>query len=106
MAARKTPVGRMWTPDIVRERIKTSMIVNRLTDHALGNVEMTTSQVTAALGLLRKSLPDQSAVTHSGGIALKRADELSDAELANIAAGSSRRVVEAQDGPEESDGVH
>jgi hypothetical protein len=50
----------------VRTRIKTSMIVNRLTDHVLGTVDMSPSQVTAGLGLLKKTLPDLQAVQHSG----------------------------------------
>ena len=41
-----------------RMRIKTSMIANRLMDHVLGKCEMSNTQVTAALGLLRKTLPD------------------------------------------------
>jgi len=54
MAARKD--SRLKTQH--REAIKTSMIVNRLTDHVDGKVEMSATQVTAALGLLRKALPD------------------------------------------------
>jgi len=49
---------KQWTPDKVRERIQTSMILNRLTDHVHGKVEMSATQVTAGLGLLRKVLPD------------------------------------------------
>jgi hypothetical protein len=37
MAARK----QLWHPQIVRDRIRTSQLVNRLTDHVLGKVEMT-----------------------------------------------------------------
>ena len=85
---------RIWTPDIVRQRIRTSMITRRLTEHVLGNVEMTTSQVTAALGLLRKSLPDLTAVSHSGSVETVRPNELTNEQLADIAAGSSPRVVE------------
>lgn len=54
MAARKT----LKHPDKVRERIQTSQLVNRLTDHALGKCSMEASQVRAAEILLRKSLPD------------------------------------------------
>jgi len=41
-----------------RKRIKTSMLVNRLADHVDGKVQLSSTQVTAALGLLRKALPD------------------------------------------------
>jgi hypothetical protein len=44
-----------------RERIKTSMLVNRLSDFVEGKAVMDSAQVTAALGLLRKALPDLSA---------------------------------------------
>ena len=50
-----------------RRKIQTTQLVKRLTDHVDGKVEMQTSQVTAALGLLRKSLPDLQAVTLEGG---------------------------------------
>jgi hypothetical protein len=49
-----------------RAKIKTSQLVNRLTAHVLGTVEMSPSQVTAGLGLLKKTLPDLQAVEHSG----------------------------------------
>ena len=44
--------------DDVREKIKTSQLINRLQNHALGLTEMTPGQITAALGLLRKVLPE------------------------------------------------
>ena len=45
-----------------RERIRTSMLINRLQDHALGRCEMTLSQVNAASEVLRKTLPDLKAI--------------------------------------------
>lgn len=44
----------------VREKIQTSQLINRLQAHILNDVEMSKSQVSAALGLLRKTLPDLS----------------------------------------------
>jgi hypothetical protein len=41
-----------------RERIRTSMLINRLQDHALGRCEMTLTQVKTASMVLRKTLPD------------------------------------------------
>lgn len=57
--------------DRARERIRTSMLINRLEKIAEGKVEAEPHQVTAALGLLKKTLPDLSAqdIT-SGGQAL------------------------------------
>ena len=41
-----------------KDHIQTSAIINRLQEHILGNAEMSGSQVAAALGLMRKTLPD------------------------------------------------
>lgn len=79
------PLGRAWTPEKVRQRIRTSMIVRRLTNHFLGKLEMTQTQMTAGLALLRKTLPDLTAIEHSGTLLTRRADELSDADLTDIA---------------------
>jgi hypothetical protein len=46
------------------------------------------AQVTAALGILKKCVPDLSAVEHTGELTHKHVKELSDAELTAIAAGS------------------
>ena len=51
-----------------RSAIQTSQIVNRLTSLINGTVEMPPHAVTAALGLLRKTLPDLTSVEHSGEI--------------------------------------
>ncbi len=49
-----------------REAIQTSMLIKRLSDHALGNVEMTATQVRAAEALIRKTLPDLKATELTG----------------------------------------
>ena len=54
MAARKD--SRIKTKH--REAIQTSMLINRLSDHILGKVERTSTQIRAAQILLNKSLPD------------------------------------------------
>ena len=61
------PMGRLHQED-VRAKIQTSQLINRLTDHALGNndVKLETSQVRAIEVLLKKTLPDLSAVEMSG----------------------------------------
>lgn len=46
-----------------RERIQTSMIINRLQDHIKGTVELSATQVSAALGLLKKTAPDLQSVS-------------------------------------------
>ena len=49
-----------------RDKIRNSNILNALIEHAEGQREMSSTQVTAGLGLLKKVLPDTSAVEHSG----------------------------------------
>jgi len=49
-----------------REKIKTTQLINRLQDHALGAVEMSSTQVRAVEVLLKKRVPDLSAVTLQG----------------------------------------
>ncbi len=51
-----------------REKIQTSQLVNRLTNHALGKIKMEPTQVRAIEILLKKTLPDLSAVEHSGEV--------------------------------------
>lgn len=75
-----------------RAKIQASQIINRLTDHIFGKVELSSTQVQSALGLLRKAIPDLAAVQHSGQIDTRPAREMSDDELAAIAAGRSRIV--------------
>lgn len=65
MAARKRAVS---LNDEWRAKIQTSMLINRLSDHVEGKVELSSTQVTAALGLLKKTAPDLTAVEHSGEV--------------------------------------
>jgi hypothetical protein len=51
-----------------REKIRTTQLVNRLENHAFGRAKMSATQVTAALGLLKKALPDLASVELSGEI--------------------------------------
>lgn len=44
--------------DDVRTKIQTSQLINRLQNHALGELEMEPSQIKAAEVLIRKTLPD------------------------------------------------
>jgi len=57
-----------------RQKIETSKLVNALTKHVVEGKKLEPSQVTAALGLLKKTLPDLGAVSmdveHSGSLDL------------------------------------
>jgi hypothetical protein len=63
MAARLNPRH----SEMVRSKIQASQLVNRLTDHALGNVEMTATQVQAAKILLDKTLSNAPQQTELSG---------------------------------------
>ena len=78
-----------------RTKIANSQILKCLLDHVQGKREMSSTQVTAGLGLLRKVMPDLASVEHSGQLDLKKADQVSDDELANIAAGRSEGTATA-----------
>lgn len=83
-APKRNAMLRPEVADQIRARIQTSQLINRLTNYALDGkdpktkkpIEMSTAQVAAALGVLRKSLPDLSATEHSGSIATDPLGEL------------------------------
>lgn len=71
MAARKS----RFLSDEHRKKIQASMLINRLQDFVNSKVEMSPAQVTAALGLLKKALPDLSSVDadieHNGNLTIQ-----------------------------------
>ena len=62
--------GRGRTPyrmsEAHREKIRNSNILNALMEHVEGKREMSSTQVTAGLGLLKKCLPDLQSVSVQG----------------------------------------
>lgn len=70
-----------------RAKIQNSNILNALIEHVQGEREMSSTQVTAAIALMKKVLPDLQSATieHSGSIST-RPDKMTDEELENIAA--------------------
>lgn len=65
MAARK----RISHDEKTREKIQTTQLVKRLTEHALTDLELSSSQVKAIEILLRKTLPDLKQFEVNGAIA-------------------------------------
>tara|TARA_R110000868_G_C10964904_1_gene769001 strand:- start:6191 stop:6436 length:246 start_codon:yes stop_codon:yes gene_type:complete len=53
-------------PEEHRDKIKNSNILNALIEHTCGTRDMSATQVSAGLGLLKKCLPDLAAVQVSG----------------------------------------
>lgn len=62
MAVRK----RLSHDNKTREKIQTSQLIKRLTEHALDDLELSASQVKAIEILLRKTLPDLKQVEVTG----------------------------------------
>lgn len=56
------PSRRIARDDNTREKIRTAQLINRLQKHIDGDVELSQSQIRAIEILLKKSLPDLSAV--------------------------------------------
>ena len=56
MAAKTGPSYQMGSTH--RDKIKNSNILNALVEHVEGDREMSSTQVTAGLGLLKKIMPD------------------------------------------------
>lgn len=94
MAGRPPGATGVKLTDEHRTKIQTSQILNRLIGHAEGTVEMTATQVTAGLGLLKKALPDLSAMT------MEATHDVSDplAEMLKRVASAGGSLVKANDG--------
>lgn len=65
MAARGRPAG-FRMDDSHRVKIQNSNILNALIEHVEGRREMSSSQVTAGVALLRKVMPDLTHNQHEG----------------------------------------
>jgi len=63
MAARKSN----FDPSYIREKIRSTQLIKRLEDYAFGEIRMEPAQVTAALGLIKKTVPDLAAQTDKNG---------------------------------------
>lgn len=68
MAAKKGYNRPGFLTDEHRGKIASSSILNALIEHTEGRREMTSTQVTAGIALLKKVMPDLSAIDHSGEV--------------------------------------
>lgn len=59
-------INKIRHDDETRAKIQTSQLLNRLNDHVFTGVEVSATQMKAIEILLRKTLPDLSAVTVGG----------------------------------------
>lgn len=83
-----------------RVKIQNSNILNALIEHVEGIREMSATQVSAGLGLLKKIMPDLAASADMGDDgALKQVNRMTDAELEAIIAGGGDGTAEAPQSP-------
>lgn len=83
-----------------RGKIQNSNILKALIEHVEGTREMSATQVSAGLGLLRKVLPDLAATADAGGAGeLVPVTRMTDDELEAIAAGRGARTPAPEEGP-------
>lgn len=75
-------VNKIRHDEETRAKIQASQLVNRLQDHVFGKdgqtVEISQTQMKAIEILLKKTLPDLSAVEHSGDMTLRHEDALNE----------------------------
>ena len=93
MAARKF---RTELTDAWREKIRVSMLLNRLMNHALGKVKMSSTQIRAAEIALRKALPDLATVAWTGSqdnAVPENLYELTDEQLMKIITSSKKSLI-------------
>jgi hypothetical protein len=83
-----------------RVKIQNSNILNALIEHVEGVREMSATQVSAGLGLLKKIMPDLAATADvSGDGELMPVSRMTDDELEAIAAGRSTGTAATPQGP-------
>ena len=68
---------------MVREKIRASQLVNALENHVLGRKKMKPTQVSAALGLLRKCVPDLAIMELGGEVTHRHVARLPQVEKSN-----------------------
>ena len=92
---------------VTRQRIKAGNLMHALYRCAMGEIEMSPAQISAATTFLRKVIPDLRSVEHSGEIKHRHVEEMSDEELIAIIARSGReRAAETEIGAGDDGSVH
>lgn len=67
-------------PEAHRVKIQNSNILKALIEHAEGTREMSASQVSAGLGLLKKVMPDLQSIQLDANVSISHEDMLSELE--------------------------
>lgn len=95
MAARKGYNRQPLMTDEHRGKIANSNILNALIEHVDGKRDMSATQVSAGIALLKKVMPDLQAVQHSGQVEHVNASEMSDDEIVRILRARTRNGTAA-----------
>jgi hypothetical protein len=74
--------GRLTQKDRMREKIRSSMMLDRLIKCFNGKIELSNVEANIGLKLIGKVLPDLKATEHSGSVDHRHTEELSDDEIA------------------------
>jgi hypothetical protein len=72
MAAR---TNKPFHDDTTRQKIQSSQLVNFLQDHVFNGTEVKKTQITAALGLLKKTLPDLQSIEGAMDLTITKHEE-------------------------------
>ena len=75
MAARTTKIKH---DDETRAKIQSSQLINFLQDHVFTGSEVKKTQITAALGLLKKTLPDLQSIEGAMDLTISKHEEALD----------------------------
>ena len=92
MAARKPRQPKFALSDEHRLKIQNSKILNNLIEHTMGDRDMSQTQVTASINLLKKVMPDLSAITMEADVKHDLSDDMK--TLMNMASDKTKRVGE------------
>jgi hypothetical protein len=71
-------INKIRPDDETRAKIQTSQLINRLHNHVFEKTELSSTQLKSIEILLKKTLPDLSAVDHSGDMTLRHEDALAE----------------------------
>lgn len=98
---------------VTRQRIRASYLMGQLYYFAMGKpdprghmVSMSPTQVQAALGFLRKVVPDLKTIEHTGEVTHRHVEDMTDEELLAVARSRCERTVAEATGEGDDTSVH
>ena len=98
--------GRLTAKERMREKIRTSMMLDRLIKCFNGTIELSSVQANIGLRLVGKVLPDLKATEHSGSVDHRHTEELTDDEIATRIARLTQGDSKTAPGKGKSKAIH